>query len=286
MAAKGIYLTIGLNFVDPDRYDGWDGELNACENDARDIAEIAAGKGFTGTSLLRERATSDAVLKALHDAAASLSPGDMLVVGYSGHGGNIPDASGDDEDGLDETWCLYDRMLIDDELYAMWSHFKPGVRILVFSDSCHSGTMTRALMKHKGSAPTAEVAATEAELADPKSAPRAKSIPFKRALSLYRKQHPLYDSLQYVAGQASKAQVMASVLLISGCQDDQLSRDGPVNGAFTGRLKEVWDGGKFSGNYKEFHGKIEGPMPDSQKPNYFLVGAPNADFEAQSPFEV
>lgn len=286
MAAKGIYLTIGLNFVDPDRYDGWDGELIACENDARDIAEIAAGKGFTGTSLLRERATSDAVLKALHDAAASLAPGDMLVVGYSGHGGNIPDASGDDEDGLDETWCLYDRMLIDDELYAMWSHFKPGVRILVFSDSCHSGTMTKALMKHNGSAPTAAVAAMEAELADPKSVPRAKSIPFKRALSLYRKQQPLYDSLQYVAGQASKAQVRASVLLISGCQDDQLSRDGPVNGAFTGRLKEVWDGGKFSGDYKEFHGKIEDPMPDSQKPNYYFVGAPNADFEAQSPFEL
>lgn len=284
MAAKGIYLTIGLNFVDPARYDGWDGELNACENDARDMAEMAAGKGFTGTTLLRERATSDAVLKALHDAAGSLSPGDMLVVGYSGHGGNMPDASDDEEDGQDETWCLYDRMVMDDELYAMWAHFKPGVRILVFSDSCHSGTVTKALMKHKGSEATAAVAAMEAKLADQKSTPRAKSISFLLARSLYRKQQPLYDSLQYVAGQASKAEVKASVLLISGCQDDQLSLDGETNGVFTGRLKEVWDGGKFTRNYKEFHHEIHAPMPDTQKPKYSLVGAPNADFEAQSPF--
>ncbi len=284
MAAKGIYLTIGLNFVDPARYDGWDGKLNACENDARDMAEMAAGKGFTGTTLLRERATSDAVLKALHNAAESLSPGDMLLVGYSGHGGNIKDVTGDDEDGQDETWCLYDRMLIDDELYAMWSHFKPGVRILVFSDSCHSGTMTKALMMHKGSAAAAALAAMEAKLADPKSVPRAKSIPFGRGWSLYQKQKPLYDSLQYVAGQAAKAQVKASILLISGCQDDQLSLDGDVNGVFTRTLKHVWDGGKFNRNYKEFHSEIIELMPVSQKPNYYTVGAPNADFEAQSPF--
>ena len=76
----------------------------------------------------------------------------------------------------------------------------------------------------------------------------------------------------------------ASVLLISGCQDEQLSRDGPVNGAFTERVKYVWDGGRFTRNYKEFHREIADPMPDSQKPNYYFVGAPNAEFEAQSPF--
>ncbi len=284
MAAKGIYLTIGLNFVDPARYDGWDGKLNACENDARDMAEMAAGKGFTGTTLLRERATSDAVLKALHNAAGSLSQGDMLVVGYSGHGGNIKDVTGDDEDGQDETWCLYDRMLIDDELYAMWSHFKPGVRILVFSDSCHSGTVARMLKMHKGNEAASALAVLEAKLADPKSVPRGKSIPFDRGWSLYQKQKPLYDSLQYVAGQTAKAEVKASILLISGCQDDQLSLDGDVNGVFTGTLKHVWDGGKFGRNYKELHAKIVDLMPDTQKPNYYFVGAAYAEFEAQSPF--
>jgi hypothetical protein len=54
------------------------------------------------------------------------------------------DVTGDEEDQLDETWCLYDGQLIDDELYLELSKFAEGVRILVLSDSCHSGTMIRA----------------------------------------------------------------------------------------------------------------------------------------------
>ena len=33
-------------------------------------------------------------------------------------------------DGLDETWVLYDRKLVDDELYAMWWRFRPGLRVV------------------------------------------------------------------------------------------------------------------------------------------------------------
>ena len=49
----------------------------------------------------------------------------------------------ENEDGYDETWVLYDRQLVDDELYTLWSKFAPGVRIVVLSDSCHSGTAIR-----------------------------------------------------------------------------------------------------------------------------------------------
>jgi hypothetical protein len=37
--ARGISLHIGLNRVDPDHYDGWDGALTACEFDAEDMEE-------------------------------------------------------------------------------------------------------------------------------------------------------------------------------------------------------------------------------------------------------
>ena len=43
---KGIALTIGLNFVDPSHYAGWDGQLSACEYDAEDMTDIAKSKGF------------------------------------------------------------------------------------------------------------------------------------------------------------------------------------------------------------------------------------------------
>ena len=73
-----------------------------------------------------------------------LVSGDILLLTYSGHGGQIPDVTGEETDKLDETWCLYDGQLIDDEMYLELSRFAAGVRVLVFSDSCHSGTVVRA----------------------------------------------------------------------------------------------------------------------------------------------
>jgi hypothetical protein len=106
--------------------------------------EIAMSQGFKVEMLLTPNATRDKVLKKLSTLAEKLKSGDLLVVSYSGHGGHIPDENGDEvDDGLDETWCLYDGQLLDDELHGAWMKFKAGVRILVFSDSCHSGTILK-----------------------------------------------------------------------------------------------------------------------------------------------
>jgi len=42
--AKGIALHIGLNSVDPHKYEGWSGPLSACEADANDMATWRARK--------------------------------------------------------------------------------------------------------------------------------------------------------------------------------------------------------------------------------------------------
>ena len=75
----------------------------------------------------------------------------------------------------------------------------------------------------------------------------------------------------------------ASVLLISGCQDNQLSLDGTFNGLFTGTLKTVWNGGTFGGSYRRFHTAIGSKMPPDQTPKLSLVGASNPAFIAQKP---
>lgn len=93
--------------------------------------------------MLDEQATAEAVIGAIAGTAHSLRSGDMLLLTYSGHGSQVPDKNSDESDGQDETWCLYDRMLVDDELNALWSQFKSGVRICMLSDSCHSDTVAR-----------------------------------------------------------------------------------------------------------------------------------------------
>lgn len=79
-------------------------------------------------------------------AAAALTSGDIFMITYSGHSGQAPDESGDEQDLTDETWCLYDGQLIDDELFIAWSAFRPRIRVVVLADSCHSGSVTRAAL--------------------------------------------------------------------------------------------------------------------------------------------
>src|SRR4030042_4398567 len=106
--AKGQALTIGLNAVDPRHYQGWAGELNACEADAQDMAEIAQAKKFSVKKLLTKAATRARGTNEILKAAKGLTKGDIFMLTYSGHGGQVPDLNSDEPDAQDETWCLYD----------------------------------------------------------------------------------------------------------------------------------------------------------------------------------
>ena len=276
---KGVAVTIGLNAVDPGHYGGWSGELNACEADGQDMASIAKSRGFDVTTLLTKSATRAQVTDQISAAAKELKTGDIFMLSYSGHGGQVPDRNADEEDQEDETWCLYDGQLLDDELYALFGSFAAGVRLLVFSDSCHSGTVTKlAYYRGVGGAPTAATS-------------RARDVVYRFlppgvALRTYRDNKAFYDQLGRQAKRERPGTVKASVLLISGCQDNQLSSDGDFNGLFTAQLLRVWSDGTFKGNYPRLHQMIVRRMPPDQTPNYFRVGRTNARFEGQRPFTV
>jgi hypothetical protein len=290
--ARAISLHIGLNLVDPRHYGGWSGPLAACEFDANDMAAIAKSAGMAASKLLTKAATRKAVLAGIRKAAKALAKGDLFFLSYSGHGGQVADASGDEPDKQDETWCLYDAQLIDDELYFELSKFAAGVRILVLSDSCHSGTVTRARPE------------------PPPAGMRAKLMPADVGLRVYETHRAFYDTLQAdvarAAGKASIAdpdavlatlsvqsgrvqsiskRLKAAVVLIAACQDNQVALDGDHNGAFTGQLRRIWNGGRFEGSHAQFHARIVAGMPASQTPNLFLLG-PAAAFVAQQPFTV
>lgn len=269
--AKGVSLHIGINHVDPVHYEGWDGALTACEFDAKDMRTLAQKQGFKqSTLLLSAQATAEAVTEAIVSAAKALKKGDLFLLTYSGHGGQVRDTNADEKDPgrMDETWVCFNRQLIDDELYELWGKFKAGVRVFVLSDSCHSGTVTRAVPASIG------------------GGPRRRAMPRIVGAKVEHAHAKLYRSLQQKHPAAENTNVRASVLLISGCMDNQYSLDGDRNGLFTGTLKKVWKGGKFKGSYRKFRDVIISTMPDDQTPNYYLVGAENTVFEAQKPFTI
>ena len=293
--ARAVSLHIGLNTVSASAYGGWTGPLASCEFDANDLAALARAQGIKASVLLTKKGTRANTLAGIRAAAKSLRAGDLFFLTYSGHGGQVPDVTGDEADKQDETWCLYDGQLIDDELYFELSRFAAGVRILVLSDSCHSGTVTRARP------PSTDAASGTA---------RSKMMPIEVGRRVYAQHQAFYDKLQNdVAKSAGKASVAdpdavlsnlsvsggrvnaivrkfkAAVILISGCQDNQTSMDGDQNGAFTAQLLQVWNLGAYQGNYASFHAAIRAGMSAAQTPNLYLLGNV-ASFVAQRPFTV
>jgi len=92
MPAQSYSLHIGLNAVDPIHYQGWDGQLLCCGNDANFYYELAKKAGFTSSNvLLTQAANSESLVHHLADAAKDLKEGDLFFLTYSGHGGYILD---------------------------------------------------------------------------------------------------------------------------------------------------------------------------------------------------
>ncbi len=282
----GISLHIGLNLVDPDHYQGWDGELAGCEADANDMVALAGSRGFATSQLLTAAATAEMVSGAISTAAGTLAAGDIFFLTYSGHGSQVPDANSDEDDHLDETWVLYDRQLIDDELWALYATFQPGVRIVVLSDSCHSGTVTRAGRYRETYLPHTAAIGGAGEVKPGQI--RTKNLPYDIERKTYMAHRELYNGIQSTLppNDKKKSEIGADILLISGCADNQLSGDTPENGIFTGNLKRVWQDGTFEGSYRELYAELSNLMPASQSPNYYRVGAVNPAFDRQAPFSI
>ena len=305
--SKGLSLHIGLNGVDPNQYAGWPGTLAGCLNDANAMQAICGSRGFTTQMLFNGNATGDAILSAIGQAAFTLGSGDTFVISYSGHGGQVPDTTGTSPNGLDDTWVAYDRMLLGHELYNLWGQFAPNVRIEVYSDSCHSGTVIRELITSNGTVtfPSSKsralpelgsnlgtqkfknVFAAAAKAAPPPPAPAAggviRAIPPAVALEVFQRDRDRYEAAQWSRQRGS---ISASVILISGCQDNQVAQDGQNNGLFTEKLLTVWDSGRFSGTLPQFHQAIVALMPSTQTPNYFTVGVSDPVFTASLPLTI
>ncbi|MET9882007.1 caspase family protein [Streptomyces sp. NPDC006430] len=264
---SGLSIHVGLNNVDPQAYDGWDGQLMACENDARDMAELARAAGFDDTVILTKNATVGNVTSELRKAAAKLKAGDILLFTYSGHGGQMPDSEGDEPDELDETLVFFDRQFLDDELHRELQRFDKDVRILTFLDSCHSGTATETL-----------------DASSPEQGVRL--MPVLKQQQIFERDKAFFQKLQRELRNTSGDGNEPGVVLISACQDDQVALDGRVNGKFTETLLRVWSGGAFDGSYEAFHQDIKKRMPATQIPNFFTTGSPGAGFLGQKPFTI
>lgn len=212
-------LCIGIN-----DYPGTDSDLGGCLNDARDWRDILQKEyDFVLVSSLWDRAaTKVGIIVAMKKLLWSESRrGDLAVITYSGHGTWVPDKNKDEADGRDECLCPWDigtsgAVITDDELYELFRGTPRGVKIVMISDSCHSGTVTRFCPPIPGASRRVRYLAPDHFLDD---RARKKATKFEAT--------------------APRGYSRNQCLLLAGCKDTEYSYDatfGPKkrpNGAFT-----------------------------------------------------
>lgn len=266
---RAISLHVGVDSLDPKHYAGWKGELKSCENDADDMAAIARASGMKAHVLHTKDATRANVLAGLADARKQLKSGDLFFFSFSGHGGQVPDTSGDELDLMDESWCLHDAQIVDDEVQADVLRFAKGVRVLMVADSSPSGSVPRPFVPDPDPPPTGQ---------------RAKLVAPLLADKIYRQNAKFYDAIQKVPRPKPPPGDGPAIIVMHGCQHNQVSIDGKESGVFTQRMMHVWNQGSYQGNYVRFFAHVVTHMPALQTPmmrTYGLV----SDFVLQQPFK-
>ncbi|WP_337173040.1 caspase family protein [Paludisphaera sp.] len=311
---KAIALTVGLNELHPDAYPGVS-PLAGCEQDAMRVAELAARAGFEARGpLLSSKATrSDFIDEVLRVAGELRGDGDIFLLHYAGHGSHWPDdpagdRTHDEDDGRDETICLYDGQMVDDELLRLWAHFRPGVRILVLADCCHSGSLIRgrSLRSPVDDAPSSSTRGrgpdrSDAAVRGTRAGQGVAGAMLRDRILDDREAERAYNALSgfYVTEIRDKLRRMrplalddlpCGVLTIAACEDYQTAKEEGTEGAFTRALIDVWDGGAFQGSYETFCNTIRARIQSryGQSPRILTGGhrGVTIEFARQRPFQI
>jgi len=144
-------LLIGIN------YTGTRAALRGCINDAKNMQTLLLRNGFPddGCHMLlltdeRHRGSeyqpnASNIMKAMSWLMKDAQKGDVLFFHFSGHGGQVPDKTGHEADGYNETIIPLDHsragQISDDVLWGTLVYNLPeGARLTALMDMCHSGT--------------------------------------------------------------------------------------------------------------------------------------------------
>jgi metacaspase-1 len=248
-------LCIGIN-----NYPGTSSDLSGCVNDANDWTKELTKRGFAVKKLLDQQATRKAMRLAIQTTVGGAKAGDLVVVQYSGHGSFVPDENGDEPDGTDECLCPYDinanGPLTDDDLFDLYSARQQDVRILMISDSCHSGSVARF-------API-----TTPPTIRGKGAPVGKVRFLPPTVFLSKRESSKLGLRRAIRSSSPPGRYAA--LLMSGCQDTEYSYDayfrGRPNGAFTYVALRALSALPTDATYADWFKAIRNALPSQQYP--------------------
>jgi hypothetical protein len=215
-------LIVGIN------YTGSSCELNGCINDTHNLTQFLVKNNYfaeTELTTMDDLTPDDRypnktnmmaqIQELVKFAKEHEHERVCLFFSYSGHGSQVRDLNGDEEDGQDEVLCPIDwetnGFIVDDDLRkSLINHLGSHVTLVVLVDACHSGTMLDLKYMY--------------------------SCDHKNTYKCYGKYRD----------------TKCKVIMISGCRDDQTSSDADIMDKVT--KTEEYQGAmtaSFLANYKD-----------------------------------
>lgn len=211
-------------------------DLRLAEGDATRMKEslikYAGFKDENTRLLVGKSATKKGIRLAFKEVLIDrVKPGDKALFYFSGHGVQIADKTGQEEDGKDEMLCAQDSAMhtytfVRDNELGKWMDQVDTTNKIVILDCCHSGTATRALI---GFGEQSE------------NIPRVKA--FYPGPNVEIRESTLEEMRQYDpdlteadlamltdAGSRGADNSSGFEAAISGCRDDQVSMESPSVG--------------------------------------------------------
>ncbi len=255
---KGYFVGIGLNAVNIDAYNGWDGRLNGAVNDIKQLARLAEQNGFDVQTFLEKKANTDAVRGVFENLKLDLKKGDTLWIAYSGHGGQTKN---DAERSL-ETYCLYDGQMADFEMLNHIAGLPKGVNVVLSLDCCHSGGFDRNML-----------GISNGNLI-------AKAMP--KDIQINLPTESLTDIKKGICESNINMNGYQNLVILMACQKNQTAWDGDKNGLFTAAMLKTHLSDENL-TYPQFIEKIVNMCEPNQKPR-MVIRPKNSDIADQPHF--
>lgn len=276
MNAKGYSFHIALNKLDPKHYYKKYPELKGCWNDAEEMQKLAIKNGFERPTFKYDKdAKFDDFTKTLNAFSDKIvKPGDFFFLTFSGHGSNLKrNIYINDSEKSDQTFCLYDRQILDDIIYEHLCRFKEGVRILILNDSCQNRTLAKLIDDEDVPSnydPTNKYNIFKKEA--------IKTLDAETAYETQKNNASIYDEM--LKNGEFNGVLKASVIQLSACRDNESTMDGFPNSLFTQVLLDILEK-KFDGNYDDLCERINEKLKKSSvktHPSLFFPGKKDDDF--------
>ena len=276
--AKGVSIHFGLNRVDPDHYQGWDGALQGCVNDAELWMPSRKEPDSRRPSCSMARSPRTPQPQRSRAVAESLDADDLFLLTYSGHGSQVQTATRTSPTGKTKPGSCTTASSLTTSCTRCGSNSDRAC-----ASSCSRTAATAAPRCAKSSSSPARALAGAMSVPPPNGM-RAMPRRWHRRCTRRTSRPTTGSRLRFPPRDRSRSARTWSLLSRLPGQPDLGRRRG--NGLFTQTLLEVWEDGHYEGGHRRFWREIVKRMPPWQSPNWFTVGPTNTAFVRRRPFTI